>query len=96
VLNVERSGEEIRISASARSFLHHQLRSITGSLKLVGEGTWTPADLRAAREAKDSTRCGAMAPSCGLYLMKGIIDARDDAVHPIILLLPHIPLEYRL
>jgi tRNA pseudouridine38-40 synthase len=62
--------EEIWICASARSFLHHQIRSITGSLKLVGEGKWTPDDLRAALEAMDRTRCGAMAPSCGLYLMR--------------------------
>jgi tRNA pseudouridine38-40 synthase len=70
VLTVERTGEDVRICASARSFLHHQIRSITGSLKLVGEGKWTPNDLRAALEAKDRTRCGAMAPSCGLYLMR--------------------------
>jgi tRNA pseudouridine38-40 synthase len=69
-LTVERIGEEIAIRASARSFLHHQVRSITGSLKLVGEGKWTPDDIRTALEARDRTRCGAMAPSCGLYLMR--------------------------
>jgi tRNA pseudouridine38-40 synthase len=69
-LTVERIGEEIAIRASARSFLHHQVRSITGSLKLVGEGKWTPDDMRAALDARDRTRCGAMAPSCGLYLMR--------------------------
>jgi tRNA pseudouridine38-40 synthase len=69
-LTVERFGEVIAIRASARSFLHHQVRSITGSLKLVGEGKWTPDDLRAARDARDRNRCGAMAPACGLYLMQ--------------------------
>ena len=70
VLSVERSGEEIAIRASARSFLHHQVRSMVGSLKLVGEGKWTPDDLRAALEACDRTRCGAVAPASGLYLVR--------------------------
>jgi len=70
VLSVERSGEAITIEASARSFLHHQVRSMVGSLKLVGEGKWAPDDLRKALEARDRTRCGAMAPACGLYLVR--------------------------
>jgi tRNA pseudouridine38-40 synthase len=70
VLTVEREGEELRIRASAPSFLHHQVRSIVGSLKLVGEGKWSREDLRAAFEARDRTRCGAMAPSDGLYLVR--------------------------
>jgi tRNA pseudouridine38-40 synthase len=69
-LTVERSGEEIAIRALARSFLHHQVRSMAGSLKLVGEGKWSPQDMRDALEARDRTRCGAMAPACGLYLMR--------------------------
>ncbi len=68
--DVEREGDMIVISASARSFLHHQVRSMVGSLKLVGEGKWTPVQLRDALEACDRARCGAMAPSSGLYLMK--------------------------
>lgn len=68
-VDVERAGDEIAIHASARSFLHHQVRSMVGSLKLVGEGKWSPADLRDALAAHDRTRCGAMAPACGLYLM---------------------------
>jgi tRNA pseudouridine38-40 synthase len=68
VLSVERAGEGIEIRASARSFLHHQVRSIVGSLKLVGEGKWTPADMAAALAARDRRRCGALAPACGLYL----------------------------
>ena len=60
--------DHIVVNASARSFLHHQVRSMVGSLRLVGEGKWSPADFRAALDAKDRTRCGAMAPSTGLYL----------------------------
>lgn len=69
VLSVEQDGDDIRIRASARSFLHHQVRSFAGSLKLVGEGKWSPEDLRSALEAKDRTQCGAMAPADGLYLV---------------------------
>ncbi len=61
-------GEVIAITASARSFLHHQVRSMVGSLKLVGEGKWSPADFRAALDAADRRRCGPMAPASGLYL----------------------------
>lgn len=68
--DVEREGEEIRIRASARSFLHHQVRSMTGSLKLVGEGKWTPADMKAALEARNRSACGMVAPSSGLYLTR--------------------------
>lgn len=70
VLTVERENEEIRIRASARSFLHHQVRSFVGSLKLVGEGRWSPRDLKEALEARDRTRCGAVAPANGLYLVR--------------------------
>lgn len=62
--------DHIVVTASARSFLHHQVRSMVGSLRLVGEGKWTPADFRAALDAKDRRRCGAMAPSDGLYLTR--------------------------
>ena len=68
-LDVSAVGEEIHIWASARSFLHHQVRSLAGSLKHVGEGKWTPLDMKAALEARDRRRCGALAPSRGLYLM---------------------------
>lgn len=60
--------DHIVITASARSFLHHQVRSMVGSLRLVGEGKWSPADFKAALDARDRKRCGAMAPSAGLYL----------------------------
>ncbi len=65
---VTRQDDEIRITVSARSFLHNQVRSIAGSLKLVGEGKWTAGDLRAALEARDRAACGPVAPPQGLYL----------------------------
>jgi len=68
-LDVIANGEDIRIYASARSFLHHQVRSMVGSLILVATGKWTPKDLRDALEACDRSRCGPMAPPDGLYLM---------------------------
>jgi tRNA pseudouridine38-40 synthase len=68
-LDVARFGEEIEIHAEARSFLHHQVRSIVGSLKNVGEGKWQPRDMKRALDAKDRTACGVVAPSCGLYLV---------------------------
>jgi tRNA pseudouridine38-40 synthase len=58
------------ITSSARSFLHHQVRSMVGSLKLVGEGRWTPRDFRDALDARDRSRCGTLAPSTGLYLTR--------------------------
>ncbi|MPT23461.1 MAG: tRNA pseudouridine(38-40) synthase TruA [Starkeya sp.] len=61
-------GTEIRVHAQARSFLHHQVRSMVGTLVKLGEGAWTPDDVTAALEAADRTRCGPMAPSAGLYL----------------------------
>lgn len=67
-LAVARQSDHVVITASARSFLHHQVRSMVGSLKLVGEGKWSPADFRAALDAADRRRCGPMAPSSGLYL----------------------------
>ena len=68
-LDVTEVGEEIQIRASARSFLHNQVRSMVGSLKLVADGKWSPADLRAALDAADRTRCGPVAPARGLYLV---------------------------
>jgi len=65
---VAREGDEIRVTVSARSFLHNQVRSIAGSLKLVGEGKWTAGELRAALEARDRSACGPVAPPEGLYL----------------------------
>jgi tRNA pseudouridine38-40 synthase len=67
---VTATGEEIHFEVAARSFLHHQVRSMVGSLKLVGEGSWTPADLQAALAARDRSACGPLAPPAGLYLVK--------------------------
>ncbi len=67
-LDVERSGEEIRVHAAARSFLHHQVRSMVGTLAKAGSGRWSVGDVKAALEARDRARCGPMAPSSGLYL----------------------------
>ncbi len=69
-LDVSRRADEIHIEASARSFLHHQVRSIAGSLKLVGEGKWSARDLKAALEARDRAACGPVAPPDGLYLVR--------------------------
>jgi tRNA pseudouridine38-40 synthase len=67
-LDVARDGEDIHIWASARSFLHSQVRSIVGSLEHVGSGKWSVADMRAALDARDRRRCGVVAPPEGLYL----------------------------
>jgi tRNA pseudouridine38-40 synthase len=71
-LDVMRHGDEITVIAEARSFLHHQVRSMVGTLKLVGEGKWTPDDVTAALEARDRQRLGLNAPPDGLYLTKVI------------------------
>lgn len=69
-LEVTRAGEAVRIAASARSFLHNQVRSIVGSLVHVGEGKWSVDDMQAALAARDRTACGQVAPPQGLYLVK--------------------------
>jgi tRNA pseudouridine38-40 synthase len=69
-LMVSRLADTVVVAASARSFLHHQVRSMVGSLKLVGEGRWLPADFKHALAAADRSRCGPMAPPDGLYLIR--------------------------
>jgi len=69
-LDVSRRADEIHIEASARSFLHHQIRSFAGTLKLVGEGKWTARDVVEALAAKDRARCGPVSPPDGLYLVR--------------------------
>ncbi len=61
-------GEEVRLAFAARSFLHRQVRSMTGSLVEVGAGRWSAADLQAALRACDRKACGQVAPAQGLYL----------------------------
>lgn len=68
VLGVERDGERILVRAEARSFLHHQVRNLVGTLKLVGEGRWTPERVTAALEARDRSAAGPTAPPDGLTL----------------------------
>ena len=69
-LDVRQDGDEVRIGASARSFLQHQVRSMVGSLVHVGEGKWSADDLAAALAARDRARCGQVAPPQGLYLVR--------------------------
>jgi tRNA pseudouridine38-40 synthase len=71
-LDVSRAGDEIRIVAAARSFLHHQVRSMVGCLALVGRGQWTPADIKSALDARDRSALGFNAPPHGLYFVEAI------------------------
>ncbi|HEY0219442.1 MAG TPA: tRNA pseudouridine(38-40) synthase TruA [Afipia sp.] len=70
VLDVTRSGDDVHITTSARSFLHSQVRSMVGSLVWVGHGRWSANDMRAALEARDRAACGPVAPPDGLYLVR--------------------------
>ena len=69
VLDVTRTGDLIEVRASARSFMHHQVRSMVGTLKQVGIGKWISKDVQTALEARDRALCGPVAPADGLYLM---------------------------
>jgi tRNA pseudouridine38-40 synthase len=69
-LDVSRAAGEIHIAAVARSFLHNQVRSMVGSLVLVGEGKWSSDDLARALAARERAACGPVAPPEGLYLMR--------------------------
>jgi tRNA pseudouridine38-40 synthase len=71
-LDVKRAGEEIHVEAAARSFLHHQVRSMVGCLAMVGRGQWQPHDIRKALEARDRTALGFNAPSHGLYFVEAV------------------------
>jgi tRNA pseudouridine38-40 synthase len=68
VAAVRREGQEVVLEFASRSFLHRQVRSMTGTLAEVGIGRWTAADLKAALEARDRKACGPVAPAEGLYL----------------------------
>ncbi|MGN6155015.1 MAG: tRNA pseudouridine(38-40) synthase TruA [Sphingomicrobium sp.] len=72
MLEVGRVGDEIHVRAAARSFLHHQVRSMVGCLALVGRGQWTPTDMKAALEARDRSALGFNAPPDGLYFVEAI------------------------
>lgn len=69
-LDVMRFGDEIEVHASARSFLHHQVRSMVGSLEHVGSGKWSRFELADALASRDRARCGQVAPADGLYLVR--------------------------
>lgn len=69
-LDIRQFGEDIEIEAAARSFLHHQVRSMVGCLVLVGRGRWTVADMQAALDARDRNALGFNAPPDGLYFME--------------------------
>ena len=69
-LDVAREGHDVIVTTSARSFLHNQVRSMVGSLVMVGAGNWSADDLSRALEARDRAAFGQVAPPDGLYLMK--------------------------
>jgi tRNA pseudouridine38-40 synthase len=71
-LDVVRSGDGIELFAEARSFLHHQVRSMVGCLSLVGRGKWSAADLEAALAARDRSALGYNAPPDGLYFVAAV------------------------
>jgi tRNA pseudouridine38-40 synthase len=71
-LSVERTGEEIVIRAAARSFLHHQVRSMVGCLAMVGRGQWAPVDIKRALDAADRAALGLNAPPHGLYFVEAV------------------------
>ena len=79
-LDVVRRDDIIEIYASARSFLHHQVRSMVGSLEHVGAGKWTREDLKAALDACDRNRCGMVAPATGLYFLSVDYSEPDLAI----------------
>lgn len=81
--DVETHAEEVRVYASARSFLHNQVRSMVGSLKLVGDGKWSRDDLQRALELQDRAACGTVAPAAGLYLTAVDYPLDIDQAHPI-------------
>jgi tRNA pseudouridine38-40 synthase len=69
-LDVTRVGEDVFITSDARSFLHHQVRNMVGSLVMVGKGKWQPDDMKKALEARDRTAAGPTAPPDGLFLTR--------------------------
>lgn len=78
-LRVERVGEEVHIHAAARSFLHHQVRSMVGCLKLVGAGNWPQARVAEALAARDRSALGLNAPPHGLYFVEATYpDSREE------------------
>ena len=81
VLELHRAGDEIHIEARARSFLHHQVRNMAGTLKLVGLGRWHPDDVARALAARDRRAGGPTAPATGLYLVEVLYPADTASFH---------------
>ncbi len=75
-IDVRRAGTTIEVTVSALSFLHHQVRSMVGSLKMVGQGKWPPTKIAQILEARNRAECGAIAPADGLYLVA--VDYDED------------------
>ena len=73
-LEVGHAGDEIHVEAAARSFLHHQVRSMVGCLAMVGRGQWSASDMKAALDAKDRAALGLNAPPQGLYFVEAIYE----------------------
>ncbi|QIK79778.1 tRNA pseudouridine(38-40) synthase TruA [Sphingomonas piscis] len=71
-LDVRHKGDEVLVEAAARSFLHHQVRSMVGCLSLVGRGQWRPDEMRKALEARNRAALGFNAPPDGLYFVKAV------------------------
>lgn len=69
-IDIEQNGENITFYVEARSFLHHQVRNMVGTLKMVGDGHLKPEDIKNILESKDRTKAGPTAPAQGLYLSK--------------------------
>lgn len=69
-LSITREGDGITIETAARSFLHHQVRNMVGTLVLVGQGKWQPSDVKSALEARDRRASGPNAPAHGLYFLR--------------------------
>lgn len=69
-VTVRRTGERLEVSVCARSFLHHQVRNMVGTLKLIGEGRWPIARIETVLAARDRAAAGPTAPACGLYLVR--------------------------
>jgi tRNA pseudouridine38-40 synthase len=81
-LDVRREGDVILIEAAARSFLHHQVRSMVGCLQLVGRGKWSADDLKGALEAKDRAALGLNAPPQGLYFVEAVYPLNSSPGFP--------------
>ena len=69
-LDIEKQEDEIIFNVEARSFLHHQVRNMVGTLKMVGDGHLKPEDIQTILDAKNRSAAGVTAPACGLYLNK--------------------------